>query len=111
MSNAARVIAGFRAPLRACYAREASPASGSMRFALSVGPAGAPNVAVTKSAELSSRLLSCATTAAKDLRFAAPESGAATIQFPATFVSDSPAKGDSVPNPTLPVVPRGTTTL
>jgi hypothetical protein len=111
VSNAARVIAGARAPLRACYAREASPASGSMRFALSVGPTGAPTVAVTKSAELSSQLLSCATAAAKALRFEVPESGTATIQFPATFVSDVPAKGGPVPSPTLPFVPKGNTAL
>ena len=113
VSNAARVIAGLRAPLRACYAREAFPASGSMRFALSVGPAGASNVTATKSSALSDRLLGCAITAARDARFAPPDGGSATIQFPVTFVSESagPAKSGPLPNPTPPAVPRGTTTL
>ncbi|HKY34868.1 MAG TPA: hypothetical protein VJN18_02910 [Polyangiaceae bacterium] len=113
VSNAASVIAGLRAPLRACYAREAFPGSGSMRFALSVGPAGAANVTATKSSALSDRLLGCAMTAARDARFAPPDGGSATIQFPVTFVSESagPAKSGPLPNPTPPAVPKGTTTL
>jgi hypothetical protein len=111
VSNAARVIAGARASLRACYAREPSPASGAMRFAVSVEPTGASTVVATKSAELSTQLQSCATATVKGLRFAAPETGTATIRFPVTFVSDVPAKGTPVPTPSLPVAPRGTTTL
>lgn len=111
VSNAARVIAGARTSLRACYARETSGASGAMRFAVSVGPAGPPTVVATKSNELSSQLLSCATAAVKGLRFAAPATGTATIRFPVTFVSDVPAKGTPVANPSLPVAPKGTTTL
>jgi hypothetical protein len=113
VSNAARVVAGLRAPLRACYAREASPASGSMRFALTIGPAGAANVTAIKSSALSDRLLGCAITAARDARFDRPSGGSATIQFPVTFVSESagPAKGGPVSNPTPPLAPKGTTTL
>jgi len=86
MGNAARVVAGLRAGLRDCYARETSDAAGSIRFTLTVGANGAvSNVSAAPSGALSSGLLTCATTHVSAAKFDPPEGGAASIRIPVTF--------------------------
>lgn len=87
VSNAARVVAGLRSPLRACYSRETTDATGSIRFTLSIGSTGAvTNVKAQPSGELTNELVACTVAVVKNAKFEAPEGGTATLQMPATFV-------------------------
>jgi hypothetical protein len=92
VSNAARVLAGLRPSLRSCYERETSSGTGSIRFTLAVGPSGeVMSVSPMVGGSLSSQLTACASSRLKATKFAAPEGGSATIQFPATFAIEGVA--------------------
>jgi hypothetical protein len=87
VSNAARVVAGLRAPLRACYSAATSSGPGSLRFTISIGKTGAVSSAnAQRSGELSSDLVACALGVVKSAKFDPPEHGAATLLVPATFI-------------------------
>lgn len=87
VTNAARVVARLRAPLRACYSAAISSGPGSLRFTLSISKTGAVSSAnAQRSGELSSDLVACAVGVVKSAKFDPPEHGAATLQVPATFV-------------------------
>lgn len=91
VSNAARMIAGLRAPLRSCYASDPSSAPGSLRFSVALGASGAvASVSSARSGGLSDRLVACATSAVQRAQFAAPEGGKAVIAFPVTFSEQDP---------------------
>jgi hypothetical protein len=102
ISNASRVLARLRVPLRGCYERETSSGTGSIRFIVTVGPSGeVTNVTTTVGGDLPTQLAACATSLLKTIKFEAPEGGSATIQFPARFAIEGialdtrPAKNES----------------
>lgn len=97
VSNAARVIAGLRAPIRSCYRSDPTSADGGMRLKLVLNASGAvTSVSSTRSPGPhggpgpSDRVVACATSAAQHAKFAPPENGKAEIAFPVTFFEQEP---------------------
>ncbi len=89
VSNAARVIAGLRKPLRDCYSRDSADTEGSVRFTIKVGPTGAvSSVNAQPGSPFSSQLMACTTAVIRAAKFDPPENGAAQVMVPASFVID-----------------------
>lgn len=87
VSNAARVVAGFRKPLRDCYSLDTTGTEGSIRFTIKVGPTGAVSgVNAQPGGPFSSQLMACATSVIRAAKFDAPEGGAAQVVVPTVFV-------------------------
>ncbi|MGC4093265.1 MAG: AgmX/PglI C-terminal domain-containing protein [Polyangiaceae bacterium] len=90
VSDAARVVAGLRGPLRNCYQRglaENPDASGSIRLTIRVGAGGeVSGVSASPSGNLPASVISCVQQRAQVAQFAAPEGGSAVIVVPVTFV-------------------------
>lgn len=107
--NAARVIAGLRSQLKACYARDTSTGTGSIRFGVMVGSSGAvTDVSPQLNGSVAPSVIGCAAAAIAAIRqakFSPPESGTATIQFPAVFMIEG-VSTDGTPHRPPPEAPR-----
>jgi hypothetical protein len=89
LPDAARVVAGMQAGLRACYKRgldENPTMQGSVRVTAQVGPNGEVRSASPSGGDgLSSGVISCVVGRVKGAQFGSPPSGGATVVIPMVF--------------------------
>ena len=95
IANAARVLAGARARMRACYQQGLAndpTQEGRMSLTIRVGPNGeVVNVSGSATGSISAQVAQCVQARARSLQFDAPEGGASQITVAFSFVQDKSA--------------------
>jgi hypothetical protein len=89
VADAARVVAGLRGPLRACYKRELDTdptAKGTIRVTATVGSNGEVRSVQTANGGLSSTMVACVSRVVRSAQFSPPEGGSAIVNIPVMYM-------------------------